>query len=593
MRRDLALLSAGSHDVIVVGGGIHGACAAWEAARLGLQVALIEAGDFNQATSSNSLRTLHGGLRHLQRLDLVHMRESVRERREWLRLAPELSQPLRFVLPAGGRGARSLARNLMLLRAALWVNDLLSADRNRDVRPDHYLPRGGILTRSELESQYPGLSVADCRGAAAWYDAVCLNTERLQLAVVASAAACGAQVANYLRALEPLVEGSNIAGVRVRDELTGREFQLRAPLVINAAGPWIEQWLIDAPSRREAPAFRASKAFNLLVREFPFHDALGLSVKLRASRSDERSTYFIMPWNGYALVGTRHLRCDHAMRSARVSRDEVLEFLADLNPQLGEHRLCGADVYGVFSGLLPEVEGNCGADVALERAPRIIEHTEHGLHGLLSIIGVKWTTARSVGEQAANLVCRRLGKLGRPAGERALTGLAGAPPALYTDPTLGVRVVPDLAVVLGQVVHAVRDEMAMRLSDVVRRRTPLYLSPALDRSVLAACAAVMARELRWSRRDVSTEIDAAEADIAAFRGPLQAEESNYASPRSRSTELFPYATAGAQCGTAVAVADVPEVAQKATEGRAAHALDGPGGTGGAGERCALPVDFRP
>lgn len=517
MRRDLALLSAGSHDVIVVGGGIHGACAAWEAARLGLQVALIEAGDFNQATSSNSLRTLHGGLRHLQRLDLVHLRESVRERREWLRLAPELSQPLRFVLPASGRGAR----NLTMLRAALWVNDLLSADRNRGVRPDHYLPRGGILTRSELESQYPGLSVADSRGAAAWYDAVCLNTERLQLAVVASAAACGAQVANYLRALEPLAEGSNIAGLRVRDELTGREFQLRAPLVINAAGPWIEQWLGDAVS--QTPAFRASKAFNLLVRELPFRDALGLSVKLRASRGNRRSTYFIMPWNGYSLVGTRHLRCDHAMRSARVSRDEVLEFLADLNPQLGKHRLCGADVYGVFSGLLPEVEGNRGAEVALERAPRIIDHTELGLHGLLSIIGVKWTTARSVGEQAAILVCRRLGKPGRATGERALTGLAGAPPALYTDPTLGVRVVPDLPVVLGQVVHAVRDEMAMRLSDVVRRRTPLYLSPALDRSVLAACAAVMARELRWSRRDVSNEIDAAEADIAAFRGPLQAD----------------------------------------------------------------------
>jgi len=86
---------------------------------------------------------------------------------------------------------------------------------------------------------------------------------------------------------------------------------------------------------------------------------------------------------------------------------------------------------------------------------------------------------------------------------------------------LAAPIVPDLPVALGQVVHAVRQEMAMRLSDVVRRRTPLYLSAALDRSVLASCAATMARELRWSRRDVAAEIEATEAEIAAFRGPFR------------------------------------------------------------------------
>src|SRR5215468_8863444 len=99
MRRDFAGLSADPHELIVVGGGIYGACAAWEAAQRGLKVALIEAADFGHATSSNSLRILHGGLRHLQRLDFGRMRESVRERREWLRLAPHLARPLRFVLP--------------------------------------------------------------------------------------------------------------------------------------------------------------------------------------------------------------------------------------------------------------------------------------------------------------------------------------------------------------------------------------------------------------------------------------------------------------------------------------------------------------
>src|SRR5205807_5021296 len=106
MRRDVTRMAVEPHDVIVVGGGIHGACAAWEAALRGLKVALIEAGDFGHATSSNSLRTLHGGLRHLQRLDVARMRESIRERRQWLRLAPHCASPMRFVLPTTGPAVR-------------------------------------------------------------------------------------------------------------------------------------------------------------------------------------------------------------------------------------------------------------------------------------------------------------------------------------------------------------------------------------------------------------------------------------------------------------------------------------------------------
>ena len=509
MRRDLRRLSAELHDVIVVGGGIHGACAAWEAARRGLKVALVEGGDFNQATSSNSLRTLHGGLRQLQRLDFVHMRESIRERREWLRLAPELTEPLRFVLPAAKHGARSRT----VLRSALWVNDLVSCDRNRDVPADHRIPRAAMLSEAEFTALYPGLAVDGHNGAAAWYDGVCLNTERLQLAVVAAAVRSGACVANYVRALQPLQDGRRIIGARVRDELTGRQLDLKARMIINAAGPWIEEWLGGA-ARRTVPAFEASKAFNLLVRKFPFKDALGLTAR--------NKTYFVMPWNGYSLLGTRHLRCDPQTRVAGVSRDEVLEFLADINPLLGQHRLEGADVRGVFSGLLPEIPAS-GADVTLERAPRIIDHSSQGLAGVLSVVGVKWTTARAVGERVARQALRRLGRAEPSRLEKPALDTAPPQPTLDADPTLTARIVPDLPQVFGHVVHAARHEMAMRLGDVVRRRIPLYLSAALDRSVLLSCAAVMARELRWNRHETAAEVEAAAAELASFAGPLQAD----------------------------------------------------------------------
>jgi glycerol-3-phosphate dehydrogenase len=545
MRRDLTRMTTELHDVIVVGGGIHGACAAWEAARRGLKVALIEAGDFGQETSSNSLRTLHGGLRHLQRLDFARMRESIGARREWLRLAPHLTRPMRFLLPTNGYGVRGP----VAMRAALWINDLVGAGRNSGVRQDRHLPRGTVLGLGELQSSCPGLPVTDCNGAAAWYDAVCLNTERLQLAVVIAATACGAQVANYVRALCPTVEGDSICGVRARDELTGRELDLRAPAVINAAGPWVDEWLSPTCERRVSRAFRASRAFNLLTRPLPFRDALGLCVAPRTGTTGGRAnTYFIIPWNGFSLVGTRHLRCDHAARSARVSREEVLEFVAELNAVLGEHRLSGSDVYHVYAGLLPEADGTPGPDIALQRAPQVIDHRKDGMRGLLSIVGVKWTTACEVGARAAVLACRLLRKPAQPTRPRTLEE-AGPPicqaqgleepaelePALLAhlddsysrkqviallreDPTFVGRIVPDMPMVMGQVVYAVRHEMALHLRDVVNRRLPLYMSNKLDAAALLACATTMARELRWNRREVTSEVEEVEAELARSHG---------------------------------------------------------------------------
>ncbi len=544
MLRNITRLPTASYDLVVVGGGIYGACAAWEGALRGLRVALIEAGDFGAATSGNSLRTLHGGLRHLQRLDLKRMRESIRERREWLRLAPHLARPLRFVLPTRGQGLRGP----LAMRTALWLNDAVSADRNRGVRADRWLPRGALLSEAAARAALPGMELNGCNGAAAWHDAVCLDTERLLLSVVNAAAAAGAVVVNYVRATGLLASHSRIRGVHARDELSGREMELRARFVINATGPWVEDWLPAGAGRPQAPLFRASRAFNLLTRPLPFRDGVGLTVRAHG-RSD--TTYFILPWNGYSLIGTRHLRCDPSMRSSDVMRGEVLAFVGDLNTVLGSHRLTASDVHGVFAGLLPEDEDNSGAEVALERDPQVIDHEPAGLRGLLSLVGVKWTIAPAVASKAVAMACRQLGvgdELGRrprklaPMTSTFIEGPHGIPPLdpavaahleqcygaahrhvlalMATEPALAALIVADLPVVLAQVAYAARAEMAVRLVDVVMRRTPLYLSRALDRSALTACAATLARELRWSTKETGAQVDEATRELAAFRGPL-------------------------------------------------------------------------
>ena len=543
MLRNIARLATTRYDLVVVGGGIYGACAAWEGALRGLRVALLEAGDFGGATSGNSLRTLHGGLRHLQRLDLKRMRESVRERREWLRLAPHLARPLRFILPTHGQGLRGP----LVMRSALWVNDLLSADRNRGVRDDRRLPRGRLLSEPEARAALAGLELQGCNGAAAWHDAVCSNTERLLLSVISAAADAGAHVVNYVRATGLLVHRSRVRGVHTRDELSGREIDVRTRFVINAAGPWVEDWLPAGAGRPDAPMFRASRAFNLLTRPLPFPDGVGLTVRGRG----HDATYFILPWNGHSLIGTRHLRCDPTTRSSDVMREEVLAFVSDLNTVLGSHRLTGSDVHGVFSGLLPEEEDNSDTEVALERDPQVIDHDPAGLRGLVSVVGVKWTIAPAVAAQAVRIACRQLGaddeanrrprKLA-PMTSAFFAGPHAIPPldrpllahleqcygaahrhvlALMTaEPALTAQVVPDLPIILAQVAYAARAEMAVRLTDVVMRRTQLYLSLALDRPALTACAATLARELRWSAKETGAQVDEAARQLAAFRGPL-------------------------------------------------------------------------
>ncbi|MGH8327251.1 MAG: glycerol-3-phosphate dehydrogenase/oxidase, partial [Steroidobacteraceae bacterium] len=510
----------------------------------GLKVALVEAGDFGSGTSSNSLRTLHGGLRHLQRLDLKRMRESVRERREWLRLAPHLARPLRFILPTHGQGMRGP----LVMRTALWVNDVLSADRNRGVREDRRLPRGVLLSETAARAALAGVALEDCNGAAAWHDAVCLDTERLLLSVISAAAEAGAHVVNYVRARGLLAHRSRIRGVHVRDELSGREMELRTRFIINAAGPWVEGWLPAGAGRPKEPMFRASRAFNLLTRALPFPDGVGLTVRARGIGD---ATYFILPWNGYSLVGTRHLRCDPATRTTAVMREEVLAFVSDLNTVLGAHRLSGADVRGVFSGLLPEEEDPTGSEVALERDPQVIDHEPAGIMGLVSIVGVKWTIAPAVASQAVRVACRQLGadeQIGprprklAPKASAVVASPRDAPTLdravlahleqcygaahrhvlalMAAEPALAARVVADQPVVLAQVAYAARAEMAVRLADVVMRRTPLYLSQALDRMALTACAATLARELRWSSKETGAQVDEATRQLAAFRGPL-------------------------------------------------------------------------
>ena len=153
MRPEVSALGSTRHDLLVIGGGILGACLAWDAALRGLKVALVERGELGGATSANSLRIIHGGLRCLVRGGLRRMRESIRERSALLRIAPGLVQPFPVAIPTGIPGYPNRAG----LRLGLALNDFLSAGRNRHLVPSRQLPAGRALSAGELTAICPGL----------------------------------------------------------------------------------------------------------------------------------------------------------------------------------------------------------------------------------------------------------------------------------------------------------------------------------------------------------------------------------------------------------------------------------------------------
>lgn len=470
MRRDLASLSAEEVDLVVVGAGIYGAVAAWDAVQRGLSVALVEREDFGAEASWNSLKTIHGGMRYLQTGALGRLRESARERRTFLRIAPEIVRPLPFVVPTYGHGIAGREA----LAVALLLNNWLTRDRNRGLPEGRHIPDGRTVSAPEALDLVPGLDPRGLTGAALWSDAQAATTERLTLAFVLAAADAGARVANHAEVVEVLRSRGRVVGVAVRDRLRADTSEVRARLVLNAAGPGADEVLARAGLRRgPAPLLRAR---NLVLRRTP-------SLPHAVGARSRGHFLFLVPWQGWTLVGTDY-------EPAERPPSDPSAFLAEADRAFPWASLADAEVSLIHEGLVP---GRGGAN-GLATRPRLHDHeAEDGLPGLLSMQGVKYTTARSVAERAVDLVLRRLGR---------------TPVACRTASTPLPRARALEGCLEGRTREAVREEMALTLADAVLRRLDLGTAGPPPGEDLAAVCRVMAAELGWDERREQRERDA-------------------------------------------------------------------------------------
>jgi glycerol-3-phosphate dehydrogenase len=459
MKRDLGALTAREHDLVVIGGGIHGAAAAYDAAQRGLSVALVEAQDFGAGVSWNSLKTVHGGLRHLQRGDLAQVRESMRERRALLRIAPRIVRPLPFLVPTYGHGLHGREA----LAAALRLNDLVSLGRNEGLPPEQHIPAGRSLSPAEVQRLVPGIEAKGLSGGAMWFDAQVTDSERLVIALCQAAAEAGAVLVNYVAATGFLRSGRDVTGIRARDVEGGGELEVRSRMVLVATGPGLDRLLARAEVK--ATGSPMLLGMNLVLRSAP---VAGHAV---GARSGGRYL-FLVPWRGRAMVGTAY---DPPSVAPEVAASRFLAEAGRAFPWAG---LQPDDIALVHRGLVP---GRRGSGAVLTRS-RVVDHdAADGVRGLVSMLGVKLTTARAEAEKVVDLVLRRLGRPAAPC-RTAVTPLAAARPLEGG--------------VADRARHAVREEMALHLSDVVLRRTDLGTAGPPAPDALEAAARGMAEALR-------------------------------------------------------------------------------------------------
>ena len=469
MQRDLGRLTGREHDLLVVGGGIYGAAAAWDGAQRGLAVALVEAGDFGSGTSWNSLKTIHGGLRHLQRADLSSLREGRRERAAFLRIAPELVRPLPFLLPLYGHGLRG--REAMA--AALLAADVLGAGGGDGLPPSHRIPRSRIVSRQEVRERAPGIDPAHLTGGASWTDAQVESSERLLMGFLHAAAEAGAALASRVEVTELRRRDGRVAGVLARDREGGETLELRGRMVLSAAGPWNDRVAASAGiAKRPAPLLRA---LNLVLRRrIVDREALG-------GRGDGRYL-FLVPWRDRCIVGTGYEPAGSP--SADGGTEALLAEARRAFPWAGIER---SDVSLVHRGLVPAGGGAAG----LLTRGRVIDHeAEDGVPGLCSIRSVKYTGARASAEAAIDLVVRRLARPAAPC-RTATTVLARARPLRGT--------------LAERARSAARDEMALHVTDAVLRRLDLGTAGAPAPADVEEVVRAMASERGWDAERIERE----------------------------------------------------------------------------------------
>lgn len=511
-----------TYDLIVVGAGINGLGIARDAARRGLKVVVLEQDDICSGVSAWSGRLAHGGLRYLEHRDFALVRESLREREKMIELAPHLVKPLRLLMPLYAHNRRPA----WLIRVGMILYDLLSFDKKTGGH--EMLKRDGTLRR------FPGIGPDGLGGAAVFTEGQVEYAERLCVELAVAAAEDGAVIRTKTRVEEPVMADGKLAGVKFRNFLTDQLEEVRAPVTLNVAGPWI-----DRIFRRNAPPQPrlngGTKGSHLIVDPFP---GAPNDVVYYESKTDGRLV-LVIPWAGRYMIGTTDLRFDEDPDEARCTTQEMTYLLNEVNALIPQAHLKPEHVLYTFSGVRPLPYAPGVVEAKIPRSHVLHDHAP-SLPGLVTVVGGKLTTFRQLAEDAVDDVFRRLGR-GVPACETATLPFPGAvfdPAALKrelaaaglaeksaarlidlygararnvvaeakNDTTLLAVVHEATGAIGAEMIFAIRHEFAQSLADVMARRTLLAFAPGHGLESVDAIADLLTSRFGWDAARRAAEI---------------------------------------------------------------------------------------
>ncbi len=527
-------------DVLVIGGGVDGCGSALDAAQRGLSVALVERHDLASGTSSRSSRLAHGGLRYLEQREFSLVHEALTERGLLLdRLAPHLVRPVPFLYPVTRRGWER-----PYVGFGITVYDMLS-------RLGAYggaMPRPKTLSAKVVRGIAPGIKDDALVGAVRFHDAQ-IDDARHTVAVARTAAAHGAAIATRTAVVSLIREDGRVVGAVIRDELTGREFETRARVVLGAAGVWTDD-LLEMSGSSSQHAVRQSKGIHLVVPREAFPSTSALIARTPTS------VLFLLPWGRHWLIGTTDTDYTGSRSEPQVDEADVDYLLAEANKWLARP-LTRDDVVGIYSGLRPLLSAGTGEDgtATLSREHAVLRPAP----GLVLIAGGKYTTYRVMASDAVDAAVASRAEVttdnvpGCETDELPLVGAAGYSAAwaarertareagltlaqvehllrrhgdrtrtvldlIAVDPKLAEPMHPEAPYLLAEAVIAITREGAVGLDDVLVRRTRLALETrggGVD--VAQSIAEVLAPYANWTEADIAAQV----AVVAERRDALQ------------------------------------------------------------------------
>jgi len=522
---NLDRLGTESFDLLVIGGGITGAAIARDAALRGIPTALVEKTDWAAGTSSRSARLIHGGLRYLEYYQFGLVFEALSERAVLRRIASRLVRPLPFMYPL----YRGQEPGFIKLTAGMWLYDFLAQFRN--------VSRHRMMLARETARREPIVAREGLRGAARYYDAV-VDDARLTLATTQSAHLAGAVVANHARVVGLLSHGGQVIGAVVRDEITGREIEIHARVIVNACGPWVDALRsMDVGAKHASPLLRPTKGVHLFVRRERLTSQHAIAFD---SPRDDRHLY-VIPWGDFAIIGTTDTDYAQSPDTPNVTPEDVDYLLEAAQHAFPSAHLTEADVISAYAGLRALIGSDAASTYSISRE----HHIEQSESGLFTIAGGKLTTHRLMAKEMVDTVAKKLGGAGKcVTGKRHIETaerVAGIPmparsasvahlveaygadavrPLAYAEerPELGQPIAPGLPYIRAEAHYAVEHEMALSLADVLIRRTHVIYE-TFDAGLPQArdVAALIAEKLGWDAAEQERQVVEYERQVSLTR----------------------------------------------------------------------------